>query len=276
MARLLADKLSARTKQKVIVENKPGAGTTIGARAVAKAAPDGNTLLFASTSHVVSAALYTKLDYDPLKDFAAVARVAEGGWILVMSPTVPVKSVKELVAYSKMHPNALSIGYGAGTAPHLVVELFKQATGARLLNVPYKGASQTLPDLITGRLHLNVTGTAGIRQLIDGGKLRVIASTGATRDPNLPDVPTMAESGYPEMTLSFWLGVLAPARTPAAAIVKLNQDINNGLDHPETKALMDKLGFKLIRESPAEFAMLISTEAATWKKVADKAGLKVN
>jgi tripartite-type tricarboxylate transporter receptor subunit TctC len=167
MARLLADKLATRTGQKIIVENKPGAGTTIGARAVANAAPDGNTLLFTSISHVVSAALYSKLDYEPLKDFAAVARVASGDWVLVMSPTVPVKSVKELVSYSKANPNALGIGYGAGTAPHLVVELFKQTTGANFLSVPYKGASQTLPDLLSGRLHLNFTGTAGIRQLID-------------------------------------------------------------------------------------------------------------
>jgi tripartite-type tricarboxylate transporter receptor subunit TctC len=276
MARLLADRLSVRTKQAVIVESMPGAGTTIAARAVAKAVPDGNTLLFSSTSHAVSAALYRKLDYDPIKDFAGVARVATGDWILVLSPTVPVNSIKELVGYSKANPGKLSIGFGAGTAPHLVVELFKQTTGADLLNVPYKGASQTLPDLLSSRLHLNFTGTAGIQPLIESGKLRVLASTGATRDPSLPAVPTMAESGYPELTLSFWLGILAPAKTPAAVVVKLNEDINESLDHPQTKALMDKLGFKVIKESPAEFARLISKEVVTWKKVADRAGLWLN
>ncbi len=276
IARLLVQQMNTRSGRNIILDSRPGAGTTIGARLVAKSAPDGRTLLFTSNSHYVSAALYRNLDYDAIRDFSPIGRVAKGTWILLVSPKVPAVSVSELVAYAKANPQKLSIGYGVGTAPHLLAELFKQSTGASILNVPYKGASQAVTDILGGQIHLVFTGTAGVMPLIQRGQLRVLAATGATRDPLLPDIPTMAESGVPQLTLSFWLGVFAPAGVPSSIIARLSEDMNASLANPESQAALEKLGVDWVRESPADFAKAIPGEAQTWKRVADSSNLKID
>lgn len=257
MARLLASRLSATIGQNAIIENRAGAGTTIGSKAVASAAPDGTTLLFTSVSHAVSAAMYRKLDFDPVKDFAPVAVVADSSWVLVISPTVPAKSVADLIGYARAHPGKLNFGFGAGTAPHLIGEYFKATTGTDIVSVPYKGGAPAQADLLTGQIQMNFGTAATLLPFIESGQLRALAVTSSRRSPDLPGVPTMAEAGLPHLTLGFWLGVLAPARTPAGIVESLNTDINASLNTPAVSASMAKLGFIRKSATTSEFAAFL-------------------
>jgi tripartite-type tricarboxylate transporter receptor subunit TctC len=276
MARLLAARLSATTGQTTIIENRAGAGTTIGSKAVATSAPDGSTLLFTSVSHAVSAAMYRKLDFDPVTDFAPVAMVAESSWVLVISPTVPAKSVAELVAYAKSHPGKLNFGFGAGTAPHLLGEFLKGTSGVDIVSVPYKGGAPAQADLLTGQIQMNFGTTATLLPFIESGQLRALAVTSNTRSPDLPNVPTMAESGFPHLAQGFWLGVLAPARTPSSIVAKLNDDINKSLNTPETTASMAKLGFVRTSTTAKTFAAYLATDVQRWSELVKKSGVKTN
>jgi tripartite-type tricarboxylate transporter receptor subunit TctC len=276
MARLLTARLSATTGQTAIVENRAGAGTTIGSKAVSSSVPDGTTLLFTSVSHAVSAAMYRKLDYDPVKDFAPVAMVAESSWVLVISPTVPAKSVAELVAYAKSHPGKLNFGFGAGTAPHLLGEVLKAISGVDIVSVPYKGGAPAQADLLAGQIQMNFGTTATLLPFIESGKLRALAVTGNTRSPDLPDVPTMAESGFPHLAQGFWLGVLAPAPTPSNIVTKLNNDINASLNTPEVTASMAKLGFNRTSTTAKTFATYLAADVERWSDLVRKSGVKTN
>ena len=222
VARLLAQHLSIQLKQSVVVENRPGAGTTIGMKAAALAEPDGYTLLFQSSSLVVAPAMYKNLDYDPLKSFAPVANVAWGSWVTVVPPSLPVRSPQELIAYAKAHPGTLNFGFGQGTAPQLVGEWFNKTNGLAIASVPYKGGMQAITDMLGGTIHVNIGTSSTLLPLIREGKIRAIAQWGKSREADLPDVPTMIESGFPGLSLGFWVGLWAPAGTPAAIVEQLN------------------------------------------------------
>ena len=197
IARIVAPALSSQLKQTVIVENRPGGGTTVGTRAVATAAPDGYTLLFASATHTLGPALIKNPGYDPLKDFAPIATVGSGSWVLVVAPSVPAQSVQELIAYAKANPGKLNWGFGRNAGPHLLGELFLLATGIDVNKVPYKSGADAVPDMLGGRVQMNFGTIENLAPLVQEGKLRALVVTGETRSPNLPDVPTMIEAGFP-------------------------------------------------------------------------------
>jgi tripartite-type tricarboxylate transporter receptor subunit TctC len=273
MARLLAQQLQAGVGQPVIVDNRPGGGTTIGTKAVATAAPDGYTLLFSSSSLVIDPALHRRVDYDPLNDFAPVAFVASNAWVLTIAPQVPATSVAELVAYARANPGKLSFGFAQGTASQLVGERFKLINGLDIVSVPYKGGAHVVPDILGGRIQMYLPTPATGLPLINDGKLRALAITSAARSPDLPDVPTMAEVGMGELTLDFWAGVLVPAGTPADVVGKLNAAINAHLRSPEMTATMRRLGFAAKIGSPQDFAAFIAEELPRWAAIVKSSGV---
>jgi tripartite-type tricarboxylate transporter receptor subunit TctC len=276
VARLLAQHLSIQLKQSVVVENRPGAGTTIGMKAASLAEPDGHTLLFQSSSLVVAPAMYKNLDYDPLKSFAPVANIAWGSWVTVVPPSLPVRSPRELIAHAKAHPDTLNFGFGQGTAPQLVGEWFNKTNGLAIASVPYKGGMQAITDMLGGTIHLNIGTASTLVPLINEGKLRAISVWGPTRFPELPDVPTMIESGFPGLSLWFWSGLWAPAGTPAAIVEKLNAEANAAMRSPEMQANMAKLGIEATLGSPQDFAAFIANEAPKWARIVEASGVKVD
>ena len=275
-ARLLAQHLSLALKQSVVVENRPGAGTTIGMKAAALAEPDGTTLLFQSSSFVVAPAMYKNLDYDPLKSFTPVANVAWGSWVTVVPPQLPVHSAQELMAYAKAHPDTLNFGYGQGTAPQLVGEWFNKTNGLRIASVPYKGGMQAITDMLGGTIQLNIGTTSTLLPLIREGKIRAIAQWGRTRETDLPDVPTMIESGFPGLSLGFWVGLWAPAGTPAPIVETLNAATNAALASPDMRASMMRLGIAPSIGSVKDFAGFIADEAPRWADIVKVAGVQVD
>ncbi len=275
VARLFAQHLALQLKQNVVVENRPGAGTTIGMKAAALAEPDGYTLLFQSSSLVVAPAMYKNLDYDPTKVFTPVANVAWGSWVTVVSPSLPVRSPKELIAHAKAHPGTLNFGYGQGTAPQLVGEWFNKTNGLQITSVPYRGGMQAITDMLGGTIQLNIGTTATLLPLIREGKLRAIAQWGRTREADLPDVPTMIESGFPGLSLGFWVGLWAPAGTPPAIVNALNTAANTALGTPETKEAMARLGVAPSIGSVKDFADFIADEAPKWADIVKVASVQV-
>jgi tripartite-type tricarboxylate transporter receptor subunit TctC len=275
MARLSASALSARVGQPVIVENRAGGGGTIGTREVARAAPDGHTLLFSGTLHTLGPALVRNLGYDPIKDFTPIATVGSGSWVLVVAPSMPVSSVSELVNHAKTNPGKINWGFSVGTGPTMLGELFMSAAGIDVTRVSYKGGPQAIGDLLGGHIHMNFNTTAGVLPLIRDGKLRPLAVTSAARSPDLPDVPTMAEAGFPRLTRGLWAGLLGPAGTPAAIVTRLNADINASLATAEMRASLAKLGYEAKISSPQNFAAQIVEEIETWKTAAKAAGIEL-
>jgi tripartite-type tricarboxylate transporter receptor subunit TctC len=276
VARLLAQQLSIQLKQSVVVENRPGAGTTIGMKAAALAEPDGATLLFQSSSLVVAPAMYKNLDYDPLKSFTPVANVAWGSWVTVVPPQLAVRSPQELIAHAKAHPGTLNFGFGQGTAPQLVGEWFNKTNGLQIASVPYKGGMQAITDMLGGTIHLNIGTTATLLPLIREGKIRAIAQWGKSREADLPDVPTMIESGFPGLSLGFWVGLWAPAGTPAAIVAELNRATNAALGLPEMKEQMARLGVAPSIGSVKDFADFIAGEAPRWADIVKVSGTQID
>jgi tripartite-type tricarboxylate transporter receptor subunit TctC len=273
MARLTAPALSARLGQPVIVENRPGGGGTLGTREVVRAAPDGHTLLFAGANHTFAPALSKSLGYDSVGDFTPIATVGSGSWILVVAPSVPARSVKELAAYAKANPGKLNWGFGTATGPHLFGEMFVAATGIDVARISYKGGPQAVTDLLGGHVHMNFNVTAFVLPLIREGKLRALAVTSEARSRDLPDVPTMAESGLPQLTRGFWTALLGPKGMPVDVVSRLNAAVNASLATPEMKARMAKLGYEPKPGSPPQLAALLAEEVATWKAAAKTAGI---
>ncbi len=272
MARLLAQHLQASLAQPIIIDNRPGGGTTIGTKAVATAAPDGYTLLFSSSSFILDSVLNKKADYDPRKDFAPIATVTTSPWLLVVSPDLPVGSAQEFIAYARANPGKVNFGFAQGTASQLVGERFKVLTGTDIVNVPYKGGAAAMPDFFGGRIQMLLPTPSTALAFIREGRMRALAITSAARSADLPDVPTMIEVGLPELTLDFWAGLLAPAGTPADVIDKLNAAVNEGLRSPEMKASMAKLGFEAKIGTPQEFAAFIAEELPRWTEIAKSSG----
>ena len=273
IARIVAPALSSRLKQSVIVENWPGGGTTVGTRAVATAEPDGYTLLFASATHTLGPALIRNPGYDPIKDFAPIATIGSGSWVLVVTPPVPAQSVQELIAHAKANPGKLNWGFGRNAGPHLLGELFVLATGIDVNRVPYRSGADAVPDMLGGRVQMNFGTIENLAPLVQEGKLRALAVTGETRSYTLPDVPTIKEAGFPQLTRGFWAGLLAPAGTPTDIVTRLNTEINAALATPEMKSSLIKVGVEPKGGSPQDLAALIGDEVEAWKTAAKSAGI---
>jgi tripartite-type tricarboxylate transporter receptor subunit TctC len=259
-----------------VVENKPGAGTTIGMKAAIQSEADGYTLLFQSSSLVVAPAMYRNLDFDPIKSFAPVVNVAYGSWVTIVPPSLPVKSPRELIAYAKANPGKLNFGFGQGTAPQLVGEWFHKTNGMTVTSVPYKGGAQAVTDLLGGTIHINIGTLATLLPLIRAGKVRAIGNWSERRSPDLPEVPTMIESGFPGLAVGFWVGLWAPAGTPEAVIGKLNGAANAALRSPEMKASMHRLGVEGRPGLPQDFAAFIAGETPKWAEFVKASGVQVN
>ncbi len=276
VARLLAQHLSTELKQSVVVENRPGAGTTIGMKAASLAEPDGYTLLFQSSSLVVAPAMYKNLDYDPLKSFAPVANVAWGSWVTVVPPSLPVRSPQELIAHAKANPGTLNFGFGQGTAPQLVGEWFNKSSGLQIASVPYKGGMQAITDMLGGTIQLNIGTSSTLLPLIREGKIRAIAQWGKSREADLPDVPTMIESGFPGLSLGFWAGLWAPAGTPRPIVDELNRATNAALGSPQMKDSMARLGIAPSIGSVKDFESFIADEAPRWAEIVKASGTQID
>jgi tripartite-type tricarboxylate transporter receptor subunit TctC len=276
VGRLLAQHLSTRLGQNVVVENRPGAGTTIGMKAASLAEPDGYTLLFQSSSMVVAPAMYKNLDFDPVKSFTPVANVAWGSWVTVVPPTLPVRTPQELITYARANPDKLNFGYGQGTAPQLVGEWFNVTNGLKIASVPYKGGMQAITDMLGGTIQVNIGTTSTLLPLIHEGKIRAIAVWGKTRQSELPEVPTMIESGFPGLSLGFWVGLWATAGTPEAIVNRLNAETNAALVSPDMVASMRRLGVEGRPGTPKEFADFIAEEAPKWAQIVAASGVTVN
>jgi tripartite-type tricarboxylate transporter receptor subunit TctC len=250
-------------------ENRPGAGGVTGTKTIVAAAPDGYTLMLASPGPItVAAAVNKNVDYDPLRQLAPVALVATSPIVLVINPDLSVKSVRQLVAYANANPgkvNYASVGFG--TSPHLLGELLKQKTGAKIVHVPYRGSSPALIDLLSGQIQFLFDNLRNVQTFIESGKLRPIAVTSEARSADLPDVPTMQEAGVDGFVDVYWNGVLAPGGTPAEIVGKLNTIINNGLNNPEVKANLIKLSMQPTPGSPEEFAAFIKAGLQKWRDI---------
>jgi tripartite-type tricarboxylate transporter receptor subunit TctC len=276
IARFVANRISAGLGVSVIVENRSGAGATLGTKMVGAAEADGYTLLFGSTgSLAVTPALYGNSGYDPVRSFVPIAAVSSGPLLLAVSPALPVKTVDELVAYAKSNPGRLNYGSSIGTPPHVAWGMFKVQTGTDVVYVPYKGAAQAITDLLAGRMHM-IIDTAGILlPHIRAGTLRALAVTSAARSATFPGIPTMMESGYRDFAITVWTGLVAPAGTPSSVIDRLNNVINSGLQTPEMQANLAGFQVQPIPGSPQEFASLIAAEAQKWSAVIKAAGIQI-
>jgi len=276
IARLVGSDISARLGQTVVIDNRAGGGATIGTRAVANAEADGYTLLFASTTSLsIGPALFKNLDYDPIKSFAPVASVSLGALVVSVNADVPAKTLPELVAYAKANPGKLHDGAGVASPPHIAWGLFTLATGTTIVFVPYRGMAQAMTDLMAGQIQMMIDGIGSLLPHIRDGKVRALAVTGTTRSADLPDVPTMIESGYPDYVLSFWTGILAPAGTPPEIIDKLNGAVVAGLRSPETKQNLAKFSVEPHITTPQEFGAFLAAEARKWADIVKKTNIKV-
>jgi tripartite-type tricarboxylate transporter receptor subunit TctC len=273
VARVLADGVSGRLGQTVVIDNRPGPGTILGMRAVATAEPDGYTLLFNSSSIVLAAAMYKDAD-DPLTRFTAVANVVRAPWVMVVESSVPAGSVQELIDYARKNPGTLNFGFVPGTAPQVVGEWLKKKTEIDVNSVPYRAAPQMIADLLGGRLHLYIAPLATVAPLMQQGRVRPIAFWDPQRAPQLPEVPTMIESGFPGLSLGFWAGVFAPARTPEAVVAKLNGEINAVLQSPQTMEQLGKQGLEARPGSPQEFAAFLADEMPKWAEIVRLSGVR--
>ena len=276
-ARVSTQNMAAKLGQNFIIENEAGAGGRIGTRAVARAAPDGYTLLFGgSNENAITPALYKKLDYDAVKDLVPVAPVATDSQIMVVNPTLPVHTLAELVAYAKEHPGKLSSGATVGISPHLLLEFFRARSGTDIVFVPYKGAAPGMADALAGQIQVYASNKSVLLPLIQAGKLRGLAVATAERWPELPDVPTLRESGYDGYPTAVWYGLMAPAATPPAIIAKINAAVTAAVNTPEAQNAIAKLGLESHTMSAPEFAALLGKEVALWEAVARAAGVQLD
>jgi tripartite-type tricarboxylate transporter receptor subunit TctC len=274
-SRLLAAKISESLKQQIVIDNRPGGGGVIGTKIVAEATPDGHTLLAVSSSHVISPAIRAKLPYDTLRDFAGITQTAAACYVLVVGPSLPARSVQELVALAKAKPGQLaysSAGPGSGT--HFAAELFNQIAGIEALHVPYKGIPEAMTDAMTGRVQYFLAPLASSSPLVRDGKLRALGVTSRKRVTLLPDVPTLDESSLPGFRWDSWAGVLAPVKTPRAIIDKLNAEFVRALELPDIKERFRALGSEPTPMSPAQFDKFVREQHAIVVDVAKKSGIK--
>jgi len=273
-ARLIAQGLSERLGQPFVVENRPGAGTHVATEAVVRAPADGYTLLMATGSNSINATLYERMNYNFLRDIVPVAGVIRSPFVLEVHPSVPVKTVPELIAYAKANPGRMNMAsFGTGTSSHLTGELFKMTTGVDMLHVPYRGSAPMVIDLISGQVQVAFDNLPASIEQIRAGKLRALAVSTTTRSEALPDVPTVGET-LPGFESSAWIGIAAPKNTPAEIIERLNKEINAALADPKIKARFAELSGMVVGGPPADFGKLITEETEKWGKVIKTANVK--
>ena len=273
--RVIAAKMSESFGQQVVVDNRPGAGGTIGSKIVADATPDGHTLLSVSASHAISPSVYSKLPYDTRRDFAGVSTTATASYMLVVPPSLPVKSVQDLLAMARAKPGQLNFGSaGSGSGTHFAGELLKNTAQLDVVHVPYKGIPEALTDTMTGRVQFFMTPPATLGTLVKDGKVRALGVTGKQRVRSYPDVPTIAESGVPGFQWETWAGILAPAKTPRPVIDKLNREIVRILALPDVQQRLLAMGAEPAPSTPAEFDRLVASELQRVADLARKAGIK--
>ena len=275
--RAIANEMSRRMKQQLVIDNRPGAGATIGSEAVAKAAPDGYTLLLASQTNAISASLYSKLSFNPVDDFAGISLLGRESGVLVVHPSLPVKTVAELIAYAKARPGQLNYASsGNGSGQHLFMALFASMAGVQMTHVPYRGSGQATTDLLAGTVPISFPGSAGMMGHIKAGKLRPLAVSGATRSPQLPDVPTLAESGLAGYSAYVWLGLLAPKGTPAVILERLQREAKAALGSADVKSYLADAGIEAVGSSTAEMDNYFREERDRWARIVKETGAKVD
>jgi tripartite-type tricarboxylate transporter receptor subunit TctC len=276
-SRIMAEKFTEVWGKPVVVENVTGAGGNLAVERLAKAAPDGYTLsMGGNAALVINPNLMGKLNYDPLKDFAYITQVFNVANLLVVGPDVPANNIKELIALAKAKPDYFVAGHaGNGTSQHLAGELFKIMAGVNIQQVPYRGSTAILPDLLAGRLNIFFGNISNVAPLVREGKLKAFGITSRTRSPLVPDLPTMEELGFPGFDATAWFGLMAPAGTPQPIIDKLHKETLRIMALPDVKAKLEALGVQLVGNTPAEFASLVRTELPAWGKVIKDAGIKL-
>ena len=274
-ARLIGVKLSESLGQQIVVDNRPGAGGTIGAKLVAESNPDGHTLLSVSASHVLQPSIYARLPYDTLKDFAGITRTSTACYMLVTSPSSEARSAKELIAVAKAKPGQLNFASaGSGSGTHFAAEMFKHAAGIDAVHIPYKGIPESLNDTIAGRVQFFMSPLSGAIPLVKGGKLHALGISCTRRVAAIPDIPTLAESALPGFSYGTWSGILAPVKTPRAIIGKLHTEITRILALPDIQQKMTSLGVEPDPTTPAGFDRLIAEQVAMMAKLARAAGIQ--
>ena len=276
LGRLIAERLSASLGQPVVVENRGGAGGNVGAEAAARSTPDGYTIVLVAPSLAISPTLYSKLNYDAVKDFAPISLVATVPNVVITQPALPA-TLQEFAALARAKPGELNFGSGgSGTSNHLAGELFNIVAGVKLVHIPYKGVNLAMQDVLAGNIHFVVIGIPAAAPHIKAGKLRALAVLAPNRSPALPDVPTAAEAGMPAFEVTTWYGVLAPAGTPKNIVTRLNQELVMAMHSPEMKAPLAASGTDPVTSTPEEFAAYIRQEIAKWGDVVKKANLKAD
>jgi tripartite-type tricarboxylate transporter receptor subunit TctC len=276
LARLIAPHLSARLGQTIVVDNRPGGGTSIGVNAVMTAEPDGYTLLFSnSPTHLIAPLVNTNNNYAPLKDFVPIAIAGASSNVIVIANSVPAATAQEFVAHAKANPGKLNFGFGQGTLPQLVGEMFKAAAGIEMTNVPYKGGAQAVTDLMGGRIDMNIGTAATLLPLYRAGKLKMIGYTGTTRAADMPDIPTMVESGYLGVVSTTYYGLFGRADLPADIVNKLNTTVNDIVSEPDMKASMAKIGFEPKPLRPQELSALLAEESPRWTAIVKATGFQM-
>jgi tripartite-type tricarboxylate transporter receptor subunit TctC len=276
LGRALAERLGESLRQPVVPENRPGAGGNVGAEAAARSAPDGYTLVLCAPSLAISPSLYRKLNYDPLRDLVPVALVATIPNLLVVHPSVPVRTLAELAQHARANPGKLNFGTGGpGTSNQLAADMFRSLTKTEIVLVPYKGAETAMLAVLSGQVQMVVIGTPASTTQVKSGKLRALALLGKERYPDLPDVPTAAESGMPEFEVDTWYGVLAPAGVPREIVARLNGDLVRMMRAPEMRERLAPMGIQPLASTPDEFGAFLQNEVARWGKVVREAGAQV-
>ncbi len=275
--RAVAQELGRRLNQQIVIENKPGAGATIGSDMVAKAAPDGYTLLLASQTNAISATLYTRLSFNPLDDFVPISLIGRESAVLVVHPSLPASNVAELLALARERRGNLNYASsGNGSGQHLFMALFASMANVKLTHVPYRGSGQATTDLLAGTVPMAFPGLAGMLQHIKAGKLRALAVSGSTRATHLPDVPTLAEAGLPGYSAYVWLGLMAPKGTPQAIVERLHREVTAALEAESVKRYFTEAGIEAAGSSPAEFAAYFREERDRWARVIKDTGAKID
>ncbi len=275
VARVVAQKLQEQLGQSIVIDNKPGAGANLGAEQVARSAPDGYTLVVATTAHAINPSLFSKLNYSITRDFAPISQLTSGPLVIVASPTLAANNVKELIALAKSRPGALNFASsGNGQSTHLSAELFSAMAGVKMNHVPYKGSAPALTDVMSGQADLMFDTMLSSMPFVKSGKLKAIAVTSSERSPSAPDIPTIAESGLPGYEAIAWNGILAPAGTPREIVERLNTELKKVLQSPDVKQRFDAQGFAAQWNSPQDFGRFLNAEVDKWAKVVKASGAK--